>query len=75
MTSDALTRGSVVDTRALMPTSPAKRRKKIRKELSIQVRVTAAQKVVLVKAAKKVGLGVSTWLLTLGLRESAPKAP
>jgi uncharacterized protein (DUF1778 family) len=46
----------------------AKRRKKVRKDLSIQVRVTLEQKKTLADAATKAGLGVSTWLLTTGLK-------
>lgn len=43
--------------------------KALRKEDSIRIRVTAEQKEVLTEAATKAGLGVSSWLLTLGLRE------
>lgn len=46
---------------------PSKRRKKVRKDLSIQVRVTAEQKKILGEAATKAGLGLSSWLLTTGL--------
>jgi len=45
-----------------------KRRKKLRKELSIQIRVTAEQKRILADAATKAGLGLSSWLLTTGLK-------
>jgi uncharacterized protein (DUF1778 family) len=41
-----------------------------RKEDSIRVRVTDAQKKTLTDAAARAGLGVSSWLLTLGLREA-----
>lgn len=41
--------------------------KAARKEDSIRIRVTEEQKRVLTKAAKDSGVGVSTWLLTLGL--------
>jgi uncharacterized protein (DUF1778 family) len=47
-----------------------KRRKKVTKDRSIQVRVTEGQKEILVKAAERAGLGVSSWLLMLGLREA-----
>ena len=47
-----------------------KRRKASRKEAVIPVRLTKEQKAILVAAAEKKGLGVSTWLLTLGLREA-----
>jgi uncharacterized protein (DUF1778 family) len=47
-----------------------KRRKATRKEELIPVRVTAEQKAALVDAAERRGLPVSTWLLTLGLREA-----
>ncbi len=49
----------------------AKRRKKVTKDKSIQVRVTDEQKEILAKAAERHGLGLSSWLLTLGLREAA----
>ncbi len=39
-----------------------------RKTLVIPVRVTEEQKRVLTEKAKRCGLGVSTWLLTLGLQ-------
>ena len=44
-----------------------------RKELVIPVRVTAEQKTTLTAKAKRRGLGVSTWLLNLGL--TAPDQP
>lgn len=46
------------------------RRKETRKEDQIRLRVTAEQKVILTEAAEKAGLGVSGWLLSLGLREA-----
>jgi uncharacterized protein (DUF1778 family) len=51
----------------------AKKRRKPkaqRKEADIRIRVTDAQKRTLVDAAAKAGIGVSSWLLTLGLREA-----
>lgn len=45
------------------------RRKAVRKEESIRIRVTEAQKQALTEAATGAGLGVSSWLLMLGLRE------
>lgn len=47
---------------------PPKRRKKVRKDLSIQIRVTAEQKDILAAAATKAGIGLSSWLLTTGLK-------
>ena len=47
-----------------------KRRKATRKEELIPIRLTAEQKEALVAAAERRGLPVSTWLLTLGLREA-----
>lgn len=47
---------------------PPKRRKKVRKDLSIQIRVTAEQKKILGEAATRAGLGLSSWLLTTGLK-------
>lgn len=44
-----------------------------RKSLIIPVRVNAKQKKALEKKAKERGLGVSTWLLQLGL--AAPEKP
>lgn len=44
-----------------------------RKEDSIRIRVTADQKRALNEKAKRRGLGVSSWLLSLGL--SAPEQP
>ena len=44
-----------------------------RKELVIPVRVTTEQKATLTAKAKRRGLGVSTWLLNLGL--TAPDEP
>jgi uncharacterized protein (DUF1778 family) len=43
-----------------------------RKEDSIRIRVTEAQKKLISEAAAQVGLGVSSWLLSVGLRK-APK--
>jgi uncharacterized protein (DUF1778 family) len=52
--------------------TPKKTRKPkaLRKEDSIRIRVTEAQKEALTEAATKAGLGVSSWLLMLGLREA-----
>jgi len=54
-------------TKAEAPDVPV-RRKAVRKDALIPVRVTAAQKKVLTTAATKAGLGVSPWLLMLGLK-------
>jgi uncharacterized protein (DUF1778 family) len=48
-----------------------KRRKEVRKEDSIRIRVTADQKQKLVDAATRAGLGVSSWMLTVSLREAS----
>ncbi len=51
----------------------AKKRRKpraLRKEESIRIRVSDAQKKTLTDAATRAGLGVSSWLLMLGLREA-----
>ena len=45
-----------------------------RKEESIRIRVTEAQKRTLTRAATKAGLGVSSWLLSVGL-QAAAKGP
>ena len=49
-------------------TKRIKRRKLVRKEDSIQIRLTADQKQKLTEAAERAGLGVSSWLLAIGLR-------
>lgn len=45
----------------------AKRRKKVRKEKSIQIRVTDAQKATLAEAAERSGIGLSSWMLSVCL--------
>jgi uncharacterized protein (DUF1778 family) len=45
-------------------------RKAVRKEDSIRLRCTAEQKEILTEAATRAGLGVSGWLLSIGLREA-----
>jgi len=47
-----------------------KRRKATRKEEMVPIRMTAEQKATLAIAAERRGLPLSTWLLTLGLREA-----
>ena len=47
-----------------------KRRKAIRKDKAVLVRVTEAQKETLAKAAEKAGLGLSSWMLTVALKEA-----
>lgn len=51
-------------------TRRVKHRKAVRKEEIIRLRVTAEQKQTLTEAAERAGLGVSSWLLMLGLREA-----
>jgi uncharacterized protein (DUF1778 family) len=51
----------------------AKKRRKpkaMRKDADVRIRVTDAQKKSLTEAAARAGLGVSSWLLMLGLREA-----
>lgn len=48
-----------------------KRRKATRKEETVQIRMTSAQKEVLAAAAERRGLPMSTWLLTLGLQQAS----
>lgn len=50
------------------PTKRPQRRKQVRKEDSIHIRVTTEQKQTLAEAADRAGLGVSSWLLAVGLR-------
>jgi uncharacterized protein (DUF1778 family) len=54
---------------AITKKTKPKRRKPIRKEDSVHIRLTAEQKEGLTEAATRAGLGLSTWLLMLGLRE------
>lgn len=56
-----------------MKTKPPKRRKTVRKEKSIQIRVTDEQKATLTEAAAKAGIGVSSWMLTVSLEAAARK--
>jgi uncharacterized protein (DUF1778 family) len=51
-----------------------KRRKTVRKEENVNVRVTAEQKTELVAAAERAGIGVSSWMLTVALREARKEA-
>jgi uncharacterized protein (DUF1778 family) len=52
--------------------TPTKHRKpkRDRKEDRIIIRVTRDQKTALSEAASRTGLGVSPWLLSLGIRET-----
>jgi uncharacterized protein (DUF1778 family) len=45
-----------------------KRRKQVRKELSLHIRVTEAQKAELSAAAERAGIGLSSWMLAVALR-------
>jgi uncharacterized protein (DUF1778 family) len=47
-----------------------KRRKAIRKDRAVLIRLTEGQKETLGKAAEKVGLGLSSWMLAAALREA-----
>ena len=47
-----------------------KRRKVVRKDENINVRLTVEQKDELTRAATHAGLGVSSWMLALALREA-----
>jgi uncharacterized protein (DUF1778 family) len=51
------------------PTKPKKRRKAVRKEANIHIRLTEDQKVALEAIAEKSGLGISSWVLMIALRE------
>lgn len=48
-----------------------KRRKATRKEEMVPIRMTTEQKATLATAAERRGLPLSTWLLTLGLKEAS----
>jgi uncharacterized protein (DUF1778 family) len=45
-----------------------KRRKEVRKEDTVRIRVTTEQKETLTEAATQAGLSLSSWLLAVGLR-------
>ena len=53
-----------------MTTVKHRKPKRERKEDRIIIRVTEEQKATLAAAAVKTGLGVSPWLLSVGLREA-----
>ena len=53
-----------------MATTKRRKPKALRKEAIINVRLTDEQKTTLTEAATRAGLGVSSWLLSLGLREA-----
>lgn len=55
---------------ATQKTRRVKRRKEVRKDQDIRIRVTEEQKQTLTDASTRAGLGVSSWLLMLGLREA-----
>jgi uncharacterized protein (DUF1778 family) len=57
----------------MVPMTTVKHRKprRERKEDRIIIRVTEEQKAVLKAASSKTGLGVSPWLLSVGLREAS----
>jgi len=44
------------------------RRKQVRKDLSLHIRVTEAQKAELSAAAERAGIGLSSWMLAVSLR-------
>ena len=50
------------------------RRKAVRKDKGILIRVTEPQKAALAEAAAKEGLGVSSWMLSVAMREIERKA-
>jgi len=50
-------------------TKRPKRRKTVRKESNVHIRVTDAQKDAITAAAEKHGLGASSWMLMLAMRE------
>lgn len=53
-----------------MAATKRRKPKALRKEAIINVRLTDEQKTTLTEAATRAGLGVSSWLLSLGLREA-----
>ncbi len=68
-----MTGGTIVGTLVRMASQKVrrvKRRKEVRKDQDIRIRVTEEQKQTLTDAATRAGLGVSSWMLTVGLREA-----
>lgn len=53
-----------------MPETRRRKPTKSNKDNQIRIRVTDAQKRTLTDAAARLGLGVSSWLLSIGLREA-----
>jgi uncharacterized protein (DUF1778 family) len=50
------------------PKPGPRRRKAVRKEEMVPIRMTTEQKETLASAAQAAGMGLSTWLLSLGLK-------
>jgi uncharacterized protein (DUF1778 family) len=48
---------------------PKKRRKAVRKDANVHLRLTEEQKNAITAVAERAGLGVSSWLLMIALRE------
>lgn len=65
--TDCLTCTYFMYTNACMATTKRRKPAKERKERSIQIRVTDAQKTKLAEAAARAGLGLSSWMLTVSL--------
>ena len=53
---------------SVKPPKP-KRRKAVRKEQNVHIRVTSEQKEAIETAAERSGLGASSWMLMLAMRE------
>jgi uncharacterized protein (DUF1778 family) len=58
-----------------VPKSVAPRRKDVRKEESMRIRVSKADKEVLERAAARVGLGVSAFVLSAALEKARSALP
>jgi uncharacterized protein (DUF1778 family) len=55
--------------RSKTPSKPRpQHRKAVRKDVTVPIRMTSEQKETLASAAQTVGMGLSTWLLSLGLK-------
>jgi DNA-binding MarR family transcriptional regulator len=63
--ADVRTMGRMAARKADKP----KRRKSERKESNVHIRVTEAQKAAIEEAAARSGLGASSWMLMLAMRE------
>lgn len=62
--------GCIYGRHMARPKASPKRRKAVRKDEMVPVRMTTEQKATLARVAQEAGMGLSTWLLSLGIRET-----